>query len=63
MTVSSTGEERAGLGVFFLGITLVSGTGEGARVLAIGSTRCGRAPEVATTSFRIWQRLPHGVDR
>jgi len=48
MTVSGTGEERRRLCVFFLGIMLVSGTGGGARVLAIGSTRCGRAPEVAT---------------
>jgi len=53
MTVSGTAEESAGLCVFFLGIMLVSGTGGGARVLAIGSTRCGRAPEVATAGERL----------
>jgi len=53
MTVSGTGEERAGLWVFFLGIMLVSGTGGGARVLARGSTRCGRAPELATAGERL----------
>jgi len=53
MTVRGTGEERAGLCVFFLGIMLVSGTGGGARVIAIGSTWCGRAPEVATAGERL----------
>jgi len=53
MTVSGTGEERAGLWMFFLGTMLVSGTGEGARVLARGRTRCGRAPEVATVGKRL----------
>jgi len=53
MTVSGTGEERAGLWVFFLGIMLVNGTGGGARVLARGRTRCGRAPEVATAGERL----------
>jgi len=52
MTVSGTGEERAGPWVLFLGIMLVSGTGGGARVLDRGSTRCGRAPEVATAGER-----------
>jgi len=52
MTVSGTGEERAWLWVFFRGIMLVSGTGGGARVLARGRTRCGRAPDVATTGER-----------
>jgi len=33
--VSGTGEERAGLWVFFLGIIIVSGTGGGARVEAV----------------------------
>jgi len=53
MTVSGTGDERAGLWVFFLGIMLLSGTGGGARALARGSTRCGRAPEVATAGERL----------
>jgi len=52
MTVSGTGEERAWLWVFFREIMLVSGTGGGARVLARGRTRCGRAPDVATTGER-----------
>jgi len=43
MPVSGTGEERAGLWVFFLGIMLVSGAGGGAGVLARGRKRCGRA--------------------
>jgi len=53
MPVSGTGKERVGLWVFFLGIMLVSGTGGGARVLARGRTRCGRAPEVATVGERL----------
>jgi len=32
---------------------LVRGKGGGARVLARGSTRCGRAPEVATAGERL----------
>jgi len=37
----------------FPSFLLVSGTGGGARVLARGSTRCGRAPEVAIAGERL----------